>query len=312
MTSEISDICTVLRDMELRVRRCIRWETRLNNSLRGVARWQLGWFDDERTEQERKTINRQAASLVSALRKGKPPPISLGDDPTPFMEHFEDTEMSLAPWTSRREHIEREMNALAKRLPVMPFVDEPDRRGFGVHGLAVIIGNAGDLSLYPTPDALVKRLGWAPSDTYKSGVKSEGRKVPRARKGRIYGVVAPQIIKAQVRVVKDADGKDTGERKTLGKYGEIYLRQKARLLERFTAEGGKAPKWHADKTAQRAMLQALIRDLWQAWREARHRMPEEANFPVPPADYSGDVPDVEIRRIVGEPDNTEAVDGPAW
>ena len=164
------------------------------------------------------------------------------------------------------------------------FVDHPDRRGFSVHGLAVIVGNSGDLSNYPGPAALWKRLGWAPADEYETGEKSDGRKVPRARKGRIYGVIVPQIIKAQVRRVKDDDGRKTDESVAIGPYGAVYLETKARLLERFTAEGGKAPKWHASNLAYRVMLKALLRDLWCAWRdedvgEASEQMPTSSGLP---------------------------------
>ena len=60
---------------------------------------------------------------------------------------------------------EKEMERLAKRLPVVPWLKRTDQRGFGLLSLAIIIGEAGDLSGYHNPGQLWKRLGCAPIES---------------------------------------------------------------------------------------------------------------------------------------------------
>src|SRR5262249_9309996 len=68
------------------------------------------------------------------------------------------------------------------------------------------------------------------------------------------------LIKHQVRKVKDADGKDTGEKVATGMYGAAYLRKKAEYLERGWTKN------HAHRAAHRYMEKLAIKDLWRAWR----------------------------------------------
>src|SRR5262249_44139760 len=74
--------------------------------------------------------------------------------------------------------LDKQMEKLAKTLPVAAWAKFPERRGFGLLSLATIIGETGDLNNYPNPAKVWRRMGCAPftSDgktlmgaTWKSG-----------------------------------------------------------------------------------------------------------------------------------------------
>src|SRR3990167_8830408 len=147
----------------------------------------------------------------------------------------------LKPFNDRRKAIEKDMIRYAAATPGAAFIESV--RGVGLLGLAVVIGEAGNLSDYSNPAKLWKRLGWAPPDSYPTGEKSEGRKIPRRVKGELYGVIVEPCM-------KNNDGA----------YKALYDTRKAAYME-----GGKT-KLHAHKLAMRVMLKAILRDLWCSWR----------------------------------------------
>lgn len=58
--------------------------------------------------------------------------------------------------------LEREMLRWAKLLPVAAWVNRKEQRGFGLLFLAIVVGETGDLSNYPNPGKVWRRLGCAP------------------------------------------------------------------------------------------------------------------------------------------------------
>lgn len=58
--------------------------------------------------------------------------------------------------------IEKKMISLASELPVAAWVEADEQRGFGMKSLAIVIGEAGNLSNYPNPAKLWRRMGCAP------------------------------------------------------------------------------------------------------------------------------------------------------
>lgn len=58
--------------------------------------------------------------------------------------------------------LEKQMTKLAAKLPVKDWVEAPEQNGFGLLGLAVVVGEAGDLANYATVSRLWRRLGCAP------------------------------------------------------------------------------------------------------------------------------------------------------
>lgn len=60
---------------------------------------------------------------------------------------------------------EKEMEKLAKQLPVAVWLAEPEQRGFGMLSLAKIVGECGDLNNYAAPGKLWRRMGCAPFES---------------------------------------------------------------------------------------------------------------------------------------------------
>lgn len=57
---------------------------------------------------------------------------------------------------------EKDMRLVAGELPVIPWLNRPEQRGFGVLGLAIVVGECGDLRQYANPAKMWRRMGCAP------------------------------------------------------------------------------------------------------------------------------------------------------
>jgi hypothetical protein len=179
---------------------------------------------------------------------------------------------SRAPHDKIEAAAKKQMEALAKQLPVWPWVESV--RGFGAVSLAVIVAEAGDLSNYDNPAKLWKRMGLAvmggvrqgglPKTASKAAWIEHGYN--RQRRSLVF-VIGESLIKG------NADGP----------YRTLYLarkeleRQKAEAMGLTVAPAAKIPakraaefmsEGHVHRRAQRAMEKRLLRDLWSNWGRA--------------------------------------------
>lgn len=184
-----------------------------------------------------------------------------------------------------REETEERMRELAKFLPAYRWAQTVS--GFGDLCLAVIVGEAGDLSAYPNKDrrarsgpaCLWKRCGLAVIGEERQRKKSDADEAARhgyspRRRGTIYGDIQTPLFFAKA---KNA-------------YGAVYAARRARTAETH-------PEWskkHSDNDARRYIVKRLLKDLWRAWRdEASLPMRESAMHPLPlPPTHS--VPDASV------------------
>ena len=162
------------------------------------------------------------------------------------------TILSRAGWDALRKTTEARMCEIAGQFPVLARAVA----GFAELGLAVILAEAGnDLTAYPHPMHLWKRLGLAP---YKGRAMSQwhGKDLTAAewvqqgyngnRLGRIVGCVGTPLFMAKDRP---------------GGYGAVYAARRAHTALTH-------PDWtkaHSDNDARRIMLKAFIADLWGWW-----------------------------------------------
>lgn len=166
------------------------------------------------------------------------------------------------PFEIERKAIEKRMRKLARQLPVWQWAEGV--RGLGDLRLAVIVGECGDIGSYKSVSALWKRMGLAV-------INGERQRKKAGDDGIIHGynperraiayVMGTEIIKAQIRVVKDDDGKATDERNSLGHLGALYLDRKAHEI---TLEG--ITKAHANNRAARYMVKRVFREMYAAWK----------------------------------------------
>jgi hypothetical protein len=241
--------------------RCFAMDVRkiLDLKVGALLRIRLGWHKDK-PEAERKRIAAQAQRLMN--------------DPDSEDSAVLGTRQAREPIEAMEAAAEKAMGVLAKQLPAWEAFGK-DVRGFGKVSLAVIVAEAGDLSNYASESKLWKRMGLAPGQNrVPPGLSREDHAKawlangynPR-RRSHMWNI-GDTLIKAQVRVVKAADGKNTGERLALGLYGEIYLRQKANYLGRGLT------KMHAHRCAQRYMEKCLLRHLRRAWWRTKPTLAE--------------------------------------
>jgi hypothetical protein len=158
----------------------------------------------------------------------------------------------------QREAQEKAMEREAKKLPVWEWVEQV--KGFGIGGLAAIVGEAGNLGDYDTHSKLWKRMGLAViGGERQRRVKGDAaieQGYCASRRSVVWNV-GSSLFKAQSARMD----KETGEIKTpAGFYRLIYDKRKEYELGRVETKG------HAHNRSTRYMEKKLIRDLWNAWR----------------------------------------------
>lgn len=228
----------------------------IDQKLASFVRVYLTAWTPDGEELTREKASKQALRVIETVRKGTDPApedealclavsgMVLAMEPT--RESFE---------AARKQH-RREVEKRVKTLPAWERIGHT--KGFSLWGLGALIGEAGNIGDYPGCRHVFKRLGLAPDECYPTGEKRSGRMIPRMARGRIMGVIADPLLRAQWRGEKDGVPAHH-----IGPFGKVYGEAKARHLA-----AGKKPG-HADKIARRAMVKALIHDVHRAW----HGMP---------------------------------------
>ncbi len=248
-------------------------------ALASNLRTRLGW-SPVLPEKESSRIRKQALELVKtgrenarALKAGKP-----FDCDEPDYLRFQAFILAALAGDEHAETNERiaekNMIRLAESLPVWAAWAKYIH-GFGALGLAIIVGEAGDLSGYATHSKLWKRMGVA--------VMGPGDGVDDVRQGGLKkGAAAEDWI---------AHGYSRQRRSRLFTIGDSLIKKpnpyRDLYLERKGVERVKLPdasKMHIHRRAQRYMEKRLLRDLWKAWRRASGGMPEGATHQLPAAD----------------------------
>jgi len=272
------------RMQELQVRRkfAIKLQIKNMNSVTALAARYCG-FDPNAEDDVRKKIWKRAEAIVGR---------GLGDKEQKAADRVVAEEIAreldmlreiMIPIVKRRDEIETEMDTLASLLPGQHLIAATT--GFNVRGLAVIVGEAGNLWNYPDkgrpakhgPPCLWRRLGLGLGPGHEAhaystwamigGLTKEDWRAagysPR-RLAQIIGVVTAPLM----------------FHKNKNKYGAVYDRRRARTL--FTHpewyldkdgnpklnKDGEPSSEHAQKDAERVATKALISDLWSEWRRA--------------------------------------------
>jgi hypothetical protein len=168
---------------------------------------------------------------------------SIADSAAPALVHCVDTTMAA------RKAVEKQLDKLAKSLPVYATFTKPTK-GLGAGGLALIIGETGDLSLYANPAKVWKRMGLAVFDGVRqrrvAGNAEEAiRQGYSSHRRQIMWNIGDSMIKVG----------DT--------YRQVYLDRKAYEL----AKNPDAKPIVNHRRAQRYMEKRILRDLWRAWRD---------------------------------------------
>ena len=274
MQSDFAAVYDTLAEFQVMRRMDIRATNRLNNAVRAYVRRAMGW-SLAIPEKERNAINKRAEKFVrSVMADGTMPD---GEDERLFDAMAPRIEMyrqAMSPLIEDRHRLEKEMRRMARGLSVWESF-AGDVAGLGDLGLAVIVGECGDLVNYDNPAKVWKRLGLAPYNGKaasswrgaKPGLTAEewtGMGYSPARRAEIYSCVGDPLFRAQT-VASKRDGGGHSEIDTqkacAAPYRTVYDARRARTAETH-------PDWtkaHSHNDALRIMTKALVRDLWCAW-----------------------------------------------
>jgi hypothetical protein len=270
----LGDLCGDIIGLQRQRVFAIRMQSRCDRAVEAYVRTRLGYSSDM-SEAERKKLSLLALKIVKSVAAGVDA-AGLGQQVAAVCAPvILRTKNSRICWDDLRRDTEKGMIALAKQLPAQAFVAET--KGFSHLGLAVLVGEAGNLGDYPKKGHLWKRLGLSVEDGHRQGVVPPGlpkeeraaawikRGYSPARRAEVYAFIDDVLFRSQWRgATKDDAGNLIQAARPIGPYGEHYGRKRAEYVDRFSEEkGGKA---HADKAARRYMAKMFIRDLWKAWR----------------------------------------------
>lgn len=273
-----------LRELQSRRVACVKAQLRLTNAAGAFVRRALGWRMDL-DEKERNAINKQAARLIDEIETGghqisdSQGGCAAAGDGGHYYAVNHPARASVAPFVlavaegrkpfdAMRKETEKEMRRIAETLPVYPWVASV--KGFGSLGLAIIVGECGDLGEYRKGVAGIwKRLGLAVMDGKRQGNPGEGA---TSETWIAHGYNARR--RSAMWTLGDSLLKCGG-----GPWRTLYLERKAYELAR-------APDMRpmqAHRRAQRYVEKRLLRTLWQEWRRASDR-----SFPNGVAPAAGD------------------------
>lgn len=252
------------RSVESFVARMIGFSTDLDEEARRAVYAKAKAF--------RKAVEKKIAKEIKSSGTGMNAVFSFADHPLGnSADVIFSSYQSRGAWDRLREQTEKRMRNLVETLPIYTFAKGV--AGLGEKGLAIIIGETGDLSGYATKERVWKRLGLAVIDGERQ------RKRPNAEEAAIHGynpkrraeiwTLGDSMFKHQWAGDKDEDGKDPKKTEkpvaaaahAKGPYGAVYAARKAHTVNR----DGWTPS-RRDNDARRIMTKALIEDLWRVWR----------------------------------------------
>lgn len=154
----VPDLCDAIRQLQRQRVRFVKQCNRLNNSLAAEICNVLG-YSTQMEEAERKALREKAKAIIKAICKG-----GTHEHPV-ILALVQAASFGLDAFKRQRLAYEKEMEKLAKQLPVAEWVNGQNQRGFGIPGLAIIVGELGDLNGYPNPGKIWKRMGCAPFES---------------------------------------------------------------------------------------------------------------------------------------------------
>lgn len=270
MANDLSVICSTLQELQTSRRFLIGLRVKQTNACGALIRRGLG-FSPDLTEAQRDKIGKRATGIVSAFFAGKE---LLGDDlevASAYRSDLTAVAAALKPLLDQEAKTIKEMVLRARDLPVAEWAD--GILGFGEKALAVVVGEAGDLSNYPHPRMLWKRLGLAPYDGAAGSTWRSPARRSRAldseewttigykpsRRAEIHAFIGDPMSKHQL-ASAERSGTEFGSPK--GPYGAVYVARRGKTKIDH-------PDWtlaHARADALRLMTKALISDLWSEWR----------------------------------------------
>jgi hypothetical protein len=285
----VRSTCDSLRNIQAMRTSALRDRNALANRSRAFVRRAMGWRMDL-PDAERERINDAAAAVVKSIQNHEPQTDPLAIRVAPYVVA---NEAAQGPSQALLDDLEKQMERLAKTLPVYAKFVDP-LKGLGALGLAIIVGEAGNLSDYATPSRLWKRAGLAPKACYAMTTKDGGEAhlIPRARRSAFWTIadsmfrqdnqytqsiwpyVAREIEKAHAEgLVVSAGSKQTADNWQSHGVERPEVKVKAGTPNRTCG--------HIQKRARRKAEKDMLLDLWRAWHETDKEADGHGTFDTP-------------------------------
>lgn len=263
-----SAACRTLQVLQRYRSDAIQSRVRVDNALLAVVARYFGYHSSH-DEAARKVAWDAARTLVAAIgSEGSKKPKPMPEGSEAIAKRCRGLVVaSLGASAGFQRYIdehESEMDGLAETLPVAAWCKKV--RGFGVLRLAVIVGEAGDLSLYSNPGKLWKRLGLAP--VQKDGLT----RMPSTWRSK-GGLTAEDWIAAGYSPRRRSIMYVIGElivKLNDGEYRVRYDEAKAK----FQAADPERSKGHCHNHGMLCAVKRLVRDLWKEWRKLDNHAPQ--------------------------------------
>ncbi len=124
------------------------------NRLRALVAGEIG-YSNKMEEKERSKKFKEADDKIKEIIAGEGTGFR-------FREIVLTSMIGIKAFDDAKKEYEKQINKIAKTLPVAKWVLQPEQRGFGLKFLGYVIGETGDLRNYANPAKVWKRLGCAP------------------------------------------------------------------------------------------------------------------------------------------------------
>jgi hypothetical protein len=174
---DVPTICAKLQDLQKQRAWFIKTRNKINNRLVATVAGYLG-YSNKMEEKERAALFDKAADAIKAVVKGDVPKALEG-----IHKLITTTKGAMAGFDHDEAIMEKSMKELAQQLPVAKWVEHQDQAGLSILGLAVLIGETGDLNSYSNPGKVWRRMGCAPFES--EGKVAMGRTWAMGKEGKL-------------------------------------------------------------------------------------------------------------------------------
>jgi len=209
--------------------------------------------------------------LKAILRNAKARGIDTGLAEAPKLDFFDEQE----------KYWSKVMEGIAKLLPCHDWWTAIP--GCSSLGLAMLLAETGDLSNYPSPAKVWRRMGLDVINGEANKNRFKGMNTGYSKRRRMIAFrISSAIVKANKGRYRDVYDLRKGfelERDSRGYNREYVEARRQFMLERYKTSAKKIkearlPQCVIDLRAHRYMVKLLVRDLWQEWNLRAGTLPE--------------------------------------
>lgn len=236
-----------------------------SNRLQAIVAGAIG-YQANMSEKDRQKKFAEASALIEECRDES--------FEHPMAAVVRTTLIGIDAFEAQQRVYEKEMLALAKKLPVAAWVAHKDRRGFGLLQLAIVVGECGDLANYPNPAKIWRRMGCAPHSF--DGQTHMGATWRAGKEGKLPAAEWASFgYSPRRRSIAYLVGEGIVKQNDAGPYRTHYDQTKDAAQERH-------PDWPKLRCHRHAMLLAtkrLLLDLWRTWNGRRPKPQVKPKLP---------------------------------